>query len=259
MFVDRTAGIAGSEYGAVELLDDGSVLVRTGSTPYGQGHHTAWAMLVADRLGIAMEQITVVHGDTDLIPRGGITGGSRSAQKAGTAVAQAADALVVAGRTAAAALLEASVDDVVLELDGGGRFHVAGVPSRGVSWSEVATATADDPLRCEADFDAEGGSCPHGAYVCVVEVDADTGGVTIERMVAVDDAGIILNPLLAEGQVHGGLGQGISQALFEELSTTTRDSPSRPAFSTTCSPSAADLPPYECSKRSDRRRTTPSG
>ncbi len=257
MFVDRTAGAGGGEYGAVELLDDGSVLVRTGSTPYGQGHHTSWAMLVSDRLGIPMDQITVVHGDTDLIPRGGITGGSRSAQMAGSAVAEAADALVVAGRAVAASLLEASVDDVTLDLGGrvlvggdsgaNGRFHVVGVPSRIVSWAEVAIASAADPLRCEADFESQGGSCPYGAYVCVVEVDADTGAVAIARMVAVDDAGVIVNPLIAEGQVHGGLGQGIAQALFEEFTYDADGQPLTTSFLDYLFPSAADLPPFECS------------
>ena len=247
MFVDRTAGAGGGEYGAVELLDDGSVLVRTGSTPYGQGHHTSWAMLVSDRLGIPMDQITVVHGDTDLIPRGGITGGSRSAQMAGSAVAEAADALVVAGRAIAASMLEASVDDVTLALGTGGRFHVVGVPSRVVSWADVAAASSADPLRCEADFQSQGGSCPYGAYVCVVEVDADTGAVVIKRMVAVDDAGIILNPMLAEGQVHGGLAQGIAQAVFEEFTYDEDGQPLTTSFLDYLIPSAAELPRFECS------------
>jgi carbon-monoxide dehydrogenase large subunit len=245
MFVDRTAA-GGGEYGAVELTDDGALLIRTGSTPYGQGHHTAWSMLASERLGIPMDRITVVHGDTDLVPRGSVTGGSRSAQKAGSAVAQASDALVALGRAVAAELLEAGVDDVVLDLGATtGRFHVAGVPSRTVSWDEIATERAHDPLQCEADFEGEGGSCPHGAYACVVTIDADTGKVTIERMVAVDDAGTILNPLLAEGQVHGGLGQGISQALFEEFVYDEQGQPLTANFLDYLLPCAADLPSYE--------------
>ena len=108
VFIDRTAGVPGSEYGAVELQPDGRVLVRTGSSPYGQGHYTAWAMLVADRTGLPIDRIEVVHGDTDVVPRGGVTGGSRSAQKAGSAVAEATDALVVEASRIAADLLEAA-------------------------------------------------------------------------------------------------------------------------------------------------------
>src|ERR687891_1245964 len=159
-FIDRTAGIPGSEYGAVELRSDGTLLVRTGSSPYGQGHHTAWAMLVADRTGLPLDRIEVVHGDTDVVPRGGITGGSRSAQKAGSAVAEATDALVERARDAAAELLEAAATDVVLDL-AEGRFHVAGAPAaRTVGWAELAAdraARGDGPeddqgeraLRCE--------------------------------------------------------------------------------------------------------------
>jgi carbon-monoxide dehydrogenase large subunit len=131
-FIDRTSGVPGAEYGSVELLADGSALVRTGSNPYGQGHHTSWAMLVADRTGIPMERIRVVHGDTDVVPKGGITGGSRSVQKAGSAVASAADLLVERARQVAADLLEASAGDVVVDLDGGRGLHVAGTPSRTV-------------------------------------------------------------------------------------------------------------------------------
>ncbi len=252
MFVDRTAGAGGGEYGAVELTDDGGLVVHTGSTPYGQGHHTAWAMLASDRLGIPLEQITVVHGDTDRVPRGGITGGSRSAQLAGNAVAEAADALVDAGRTIAADLLEAGREDVVFDTGhrgapsgGDGRFHVAGVPTRAVSWADVAAA-GDDPLRCEADFTNAGGSCPFGTYACTVEVDHDTGGVRILRMVCVDDAGVILNPLLAEGQVHGGVGQGIAQALFEEFTYDGDGQPRTRSFLDYAFPAASDLPPFEC-------------
>jgi carbon-monoxide dehydrogenase large subunit len=256
-FVDRTAGAGGGEYGAVELVDDGSVVVRTGSTPYGQGHHTAWAMLASDRLGIAMSRIRVVHGDTDLVPKGGVTGGSRSAQLAGSAVAQAADDLVDAGRLVAASLLEASAVDVVLdvgrELGGDGGFHVAGVPSRTVSWVDVARSRAGDPLGCEVDFVGGGASYPFGAYACAVDVDLATGAVRIRRMVCVDDAGRLLNPLLAEGQVHGGVAQGIAQALFEEFVYDDAGQPLTGSFLDYGLPAASELPAFEC-----RTTVTPS-
>jgi carbon-monoxide dehydrogenase large subunit len=249
VFVDRTAGVPGSEYGAVELREDGSMLVHTGSSPYGQGHYTAWAMLVADRTGVAIERIQVVHGDTDVIPRGGITGGSRSAQKAGSAVAEAADALVAAARARAADLLEADVDDVVLDVSAGGRFHVAGAPgAKAVGWVEVAVAEAaeDRALKCETDFAGEGPTFPFGAYVAVVEVDVETGRVVLDRIVTVDDAGTILNPLLALGQVHGGLAQGIAQGMFEEFAYDADGNPLTSTFADYGIPTAADLPSFDC-------------
>jgi CO/xanthine dehydrogenase Mo-binding subunit len=138
VFLDRTAGIAGTEYGAVEVLADGSALVATGATPYGQGHETTFAMLVSDRLGLPLDRITVVHGDTDVVPRGAVTGGSRSVQRAGSAIVEAADAVVELGRAIAAELLEAAEADIVIDRSGGGSLHVAGSPGVSVSWADVA-------------------------------------------------------------------------------------------------------------------------
>jgi aerobic carbon-monoxide dehydrogenase large subunit len=245
-FLDRTAGVAGTEYGAVELRDDGTALVRTGSTPYGQGHRTAWSMLVADRLGLPLDRIVVVHGDTDEVPRSGITGGSRSAQKAGSAIAVAADALVERGRAVAAELLEAGIDDVTLDIAAGGRFHVRGVPSVTVTWADVAATVPGSALKCESDFDGTGPTFPFGAYVVVVEVDTETGGVTIRRVVTVDDAGTILNPLLALGQVHGGIAQGLGQGLFEEFVYDEAGNPLTANFADYALPGASDLPYFEC-------------
>lgn len=254
VFIDRTAGVPGSEYGSVELRPDGSVLVLTGSSPYGQGHHTAWATLVADRTGIPLERIEVVHGDTDVVPRGGITGGSRSAQKAGSAVVEATEALVERARELAADLLEAAAGDVVLDVERG-VFHVAGVPAAPtIDWAAVAgrvlaegvdDADGSRALKCESDFAGEGPTFPFGAYVAVVEVDVATGSVELLRIVSVDDAGTILNPLLAEGQVHGGLAQGIAQALFEEFVYDEHGTPLSATFADYMLPSAADLPAFE--------------
>ena len=243
-FVDRTAGVPGTEFGAVLLRDDGSVLVRTGSSPYGQGHHTSWAMLVSERTGIPMEEIEVVHGDTDVVPRGGITGGSRSVQRAGAAVAVAADNLVERAREVVANLLEASADDVVLDLGGGGRFHVAGAPARAVRWEEVADAAGPDPLECETDVGGDP-SFPFGAYVAAVEVDTETGATRLRRLITVDDAGRILNPLLAEGQVHGGVAQGVAQALLEEFRYDEDANPLTSTFADYAIISAPELPSFE--------------
>ncbi len=246
-FVDRTAGVPGTEYGAVELRPDGTMRVVTGSTPFGQGHHTAWAMLVADRTGVPLDRIEVVHGDTDVVPRGGLTGGSRSAQKAGAAVAEATAALVDEARLSASEMLEATAADVVLDTDTG-RFHVAGAPAaRTVDWTELAAHCGQvRALQCEADFDGDGPTVPFGAYAAVVEVDRETGAVELGRLVTVDDAGTIINPLLALGQVHGGLGQGVGQALFEEFTYDADGNPLTTNFADYAFPSAVELPSFEC-------------
>ena len=244
-FVDRTAGIPGdTEYGSSELRPDGSVLVRTGSTPYGQGHDTTWAMLVAARTGLPLDRIEVVHGDTDLVPRSGVTGGSRSVQWAGSAVAVATDDLVVRAREVAADLLEAAPDDVVIDVRAGGRFHVAGTPAHAVSWEEVAAASPADPLRCEADAGGEA-TFPFGAYVAVVEVDTETGKVVLRRLVTVDDAGRIVNSVIALGQVHGGAAQGVAQALYETFVYDDDGTPMTTNLADYAMPSAAEFPPFE--------------
>lgn len=243
-FLDRTAGVGGTEYGAVELRSDASLLVKTGSTPYGQGHRTAWAMLASDRTGIPLERIEVVYGDTDVVPRGSVTGGSKSAQRAGSSVAAATDDLVARAREVAAELLEAAAEDVAIDLDGGGGFHVAGAPAVSVGWEEVARTSAEDPLRCEADVGGDP-SFPSGAYVAAVEVDTETGGVSVRKLVTVDDAGRILNPLLASGQVHGGVAQGVAQALMEAFVYDADGNPLTASFLDYPVISAAELPSFD--------------
>jgi aerobic carbon-monoxide dehydrogenase large subunit len=204
-------------------------------------------MLVVDRTGIPLEQIDVIYGDTDVIPSGTITGGSRSVQKAGAAVALAADQLVDQARHLAAERLEAAVEDVILDLQQGGQFHVKGTPSISIDWSDVARLTAEREspgLRCEVDVTGDP-TFPFGAYVAVVEVDPETGRVTPLRMVTVDDAGRILNPLLAEGQVHGGTAQGIGQALYEQFVYDSDGNPLTSNFADYAIPCAAEMPPFE--------------
>ena len=214
-YVEITNPIAGAEFGAVEVHADGTATVRTSSSPHGQGHETAWSMVASDRLGIAMDRITVVHGDTDAIPYGIGTMGSRSAQTGGVTTERASNSVVEKAKQVAADLLEASVDDVVLDT-ARGVFHVAGSPSPSKDWVELVAASSE-PMAAEEHYDPPGPSFPFGAHVAVVEVDAETGKVTIVRYIACDDAGRILNPLLVDGQVHGGLAQGIAQALLEEV------------------------------------------
>ena len=248
-YVERTAGAGRAEYGAVELLTGGKVVVRTGSSPYGQGHHTAWAMLVADATGIDMANIEVVHGDTDEVPQGEITGGSRSVQLAGAAVWESAAQLVEQAKKLAAEILEASESDLSLNTESG-FFEVAGTPSIGVSWEQVAEfaeqqVTGPRLLHAEEIFESEGPTFPFGTHVAVVEIDIATGAVELGRLVACDDAGIILNPLLADGQVHGGLAQGAGQALIEEFKYDEYGNPLTSNLSDYAAISATELPMFE--------------
>jgi carbon-monoxide dehydrogenase large subunit len=243
-YVEVTGPGGGSEFGSVELLADGRFRLVTGSTPYGQGHVTTWAMLAADRLGVPMERIEVVHGDTDVVPSGSITGGSRSVQIAGSAVADASERLVEAAREVAAELLEASAADVVLDTERG-EFHVAGTPSIGVGWERLGAERASEPLAGIAELTQEGSTFPFGTHLAVVEVDADTGAVELVRFVAVDDAGTIINPLLAHGQVHGGIAQGVAQALVEEVRFDEDGNPQTASFADYGVISSAELPSFE--------------
>jgi aerobic carbon-monoxide dehydrogenase large subunit len=246
-YVEITNGVPEGEYGAVEILPNGKAIVRTGTSPHGQGHHTAWSMLVSDQLGIPMEDIEVVHGDTDLVPRGVGTFGSRSLQAGGTAVNQAATDVVGKAKSLAADLLEADVADIVLDkVDR--LFHVAGTPAISRGWGELAQAALDRdgaPLMAEVDLASPGATFPFGTHVAVVEVDTDTGAVEIMRHIAVDDAGRILNPLLAEGQVHGGIAQGAAQALLEEFAYDAAGNPLTANFADYSIISAAELPSFE--------------
>jgi aerobic carbon-monoxide dehydrogenase large subunit len=246
VYVEITGGGGGGEYGSVELLPDGKVLAKTGSSPYGQGHHTAWAMLVADRLGLDIDDVTVVHGDTDEIPSGSVTGGSRSVQIAGSSIHDAAGRLSDLAREKASDLLEAAVDDVVHDT-AERRFHVAGTPVRSVSWTEVAAAAAENanPLIGISDFSQGGATFPFGAHLAVVEVDTETGRAELRRMVACDDAGTILNPLLADGQVHGGLAQGAAQALLEEVRYDDDGNPLTATLADYAIVTATELPMFE--------------
>ena len=243
VYVEITAGGPGSEFGSVELSNDGRVKLVSGATPYGQGHDTTWAMIVADRTGIEMDRIDVVHGDTDLVERGGLTVGSRSVQLGGSAIAAATTQLVDAARSQAADLLEAAVDDVVIDTDAGA-FHVAGTPAVSVSWTDVAQ-NLESPLYEFHDFAAEMPTFPSGAHVAVVEVDRDTGRTELLRLVAADDAGRILNPLLAEGQVHGGAAQGVAQVLLESIEYDEYGNLLTSNFMDYSVISAAELPSFE--------------
>ena len=232
-----------SEYGRVELQPDGSIVAWTGSTPHGQGHETSWAMIIAEHLGVPFDAVTVKFGDTDTVPTRNVTGGSRSAQVAGSAMVSASEHLVTAAMDHAAAALEASADDMIFDR-AAGTFHVAGTPARTVSWADVAVA-AERPLEGISDFVQQSSTFPFGAHCSVVEVDLDTGGVTILRHVCVDDCGTIVNPLLADGQVHGGVASGIAQALIEEVVYDSEGTPLTTNFADYGIISPTELPSFE--------------
>jgi aerobic carbon-monoxide dehydrogenase large subunit len=247
-YVEITNGIAESEFGDVEITPNGEAILRTGSFSHGQGHETTFATIVADRLGMPLESVSVVKGDTDQVARGTGTYGSKSVQIGGAAAGEAAVEVRERAKRLAADLLEAAPEDVVLDGDAG-RFHVAGAPRPALGWPELAERLESDgrlvELHVEHDYKADAGSFPFGAHLAVVEVDTETGAVEVVRFVAVDDAGHIISPTIAEGQVHGGIATGIAQALFEELAYDEDGNPLSASFVGYCFPTAAELPSFE--------------
>ena len=246
-YVEIANPMANAEFGSIEVRPDGSAVVLTGSSSHGQGHHTAFAQVASDITGIPFDRIEVRHGDTDEVARGGGTGGSKSLQAGGSAVWQASEGVVERAKEIAAQILEANPADIVLDTETG-RFSVAGTPVVSTDWPAIASQVHDDsgePLRAEADFQPPGATFPFGAHLSVVEVDRDTGQVTILRHIACDDAGTMVNPLLVEGQVHGGVASGIAQALMEEFIYDADGNPLTATFMDYGIISAAELPSFE--------------
>jgi carbon-monoxide dehydrogenase large subunit len=241
----------GYESARVRVERDGSVTVYTGSSPHGQGEETSFAQIVADGLGVPFDDVTVVHGDTANTPEGRGTYGSRTLAVGGSAVLRGVERIREKAKQIAAHMLEADVKDIVFE---GGRFHVAGAPQKAVTIKEIAEAAyapntlpydIEPGLEATAFFEPENSVFPFGTHIAVVDIDRDTGEVHLRKFVGVDDCGERMNPLLIEGQLHGGIVQGIGQALFEEvvydengqlLSNTLMDYPM---------PTAADFPRFE--------------
>ncbi len=249
----------GWEHAAIRMLPTGKVEVVTGSSAHGQGHETAWSQIVADQLGVPFEDVRVLHGDTAISHKGMDTYGSRSLVVGGTAVVNACEKVRNKARVIAAAMLEVSPDD--LEWDGA-RWAVRGDPDQGKSIGEIAFAAfaahnlpdgVEPSLDSDATYDPDNFSFPHGTHLCATEVDTETGRVRIRSYVAVDDVGVVVNPLIVEGQVHGGLAQGIAQALYEEAAYDSSGNLVTVSLADYLIPSAADLPSFTTS-----RTTTPS-
>jgi carbon-monoxide dehydrogenase large subunit len=243
------------ENATVEVHPDGSATILTGTSPHGQGHSTVWAMLASDELGIPIDKITVKWGDTDLIPEGGGTGGSRSLQLGGAAVQQASQELIDVARSRAASALEVSPADLVYDTALAG-FAVAGDPDISVSLAQLASS---EQLLVRAVFGAPGATFPFGAHVAVAEVDTETGKTVLRRIVAVDDAGTVINPLLAEGQRHGGIAQGAAQAFLEEVVYDADGNPLTSSFADYAFLTASEVPSFELAEMATPTSYNPLG
>jgi aerobic carbon-monoxide dehydrogenase large subunit len=258
------AGAGGWEHASIRMLATGKVEVVTGSSAHGQGHETAWSQIVADQLGVPFDDIEVLHGDTQVSPKGMDTYGSRSLPVGGTAVVKCAEKVVDKAKKVAAHLLEASEDDIEFS---GGRFSVRGT-GQGLMIQEVAYATftshnfpegVEPSLDADYTFDPENFSFPHGTHLAAIEVDTETGRVHLRRYVCVDDIGSVVNPLIVEGQMHGGLAQGIAQALFEEANYDEQGTLVNGTFVDYTIPSAADLPSFDTDRTETPATSNPLG
>ncbi|MDJ0769192.1 MAG: xanthine dehydrogenase family protein molybdopterin-binding subunit [Ilumatobacter sp.] len=246
-YIEITNPVTSPDFGSIEVRPDGTALLLTGVSPHGQGHYTVFAQIASDTTGIPFDLIEVRHGDTDLVARGNGTGGSRSLQIGGSAILQASEALIEQAKDVAANLLEASRDDIVLDT-ATGAFSVAGTPAVSTSWGDVAAAAIDEqssPFLAEADFQPEGVAFPFGTQLSVVEVDRETGEVVPIRHVTCDDCGVMVNPMLVAGQVHGGVASGIAQALMEEFVYDEDGNPKTANFADYGIISSAELPSFE--------------
>jgi carbon-monoxide dehydrogenase large subunit len=244
-YVESTAAGPAMEFATVVVHSSGDVTVSTGSSPHGQGHVTTWTALAAARLGVATDRVSVALGDTDVVAAGLGTFASRSTQLAGSALATAIDQLVARARLLSAELLEANRDDVVFD-PVRGTFFVAGSPQIALGWADLAKNAGSSTLREDAMF-MGAMTFPFGSHVSVVEVDVETGRVVVLRHIAVDDAGILVNRTLAEGQVHGGIANGVGEALLEAVLFDDDGTPLTTNLADYAVPTASDLPNFEVS------------
>jgi carbon-monoxide dehydrogenase large subunit len=256
----------GSELGTCEVEEDGTVTVRSGASAHGQGHETAYAQLVCGTLGVPLGDVRVIQSDTAKVARGMGTAGSRSLQIGGSAVLNASNEVLDKGRRLAAHLLEADVGDVAV-FPGEG-LGVTGAPGSVLSWAQLAAAAVDDGRRpdgmepglsAENDFETPDATYPFGAHLALVEVDLETGSTRLVRHVTVDDAGTIANPLMVEGQVHGGIAQGVAQALYEEIAFDEDGNNVTGSLASYAMPSASDLPMYETERTQTPTPRNPLG
>jgi carbon-monoxide dehydrogenase large subunit len=241
-------GAGGWETASIRVLPTGRVEVVTGTSPHGQGHETAWSQIVADQLGVGFDDVEVLHGDTRTSYKGLDTYGSRSLAVGGVALYNACQKVLEKAKPVAAHMLECDPADLEFT---GGQFRVRGNPDGGKTLADCSLAVfaahdlpdgIEPTLDADAVYDPVNFSFPHGTHLCATEVDTETGRVTIRKYVAVDDIGRVINPLIVEGQVHGGVAQGIAQALFEEAVYDADGNLMTGTFVDYTLPSAADLP-----------------
>ena len=254
----------GWESASIRMLPTGKVEVLTGASAHGQGHETAFSQIVADKLGVAFEDVEVLHGDTAISHKGLDTYGSRSLVVGGIAIVKTAEKVIEKAKVIAAHLLEANADDLEFEA---GRFTVKGT-DQGMGIGEIAFAVfqahnlpdgVEPTLDSDATFDPENFSFPHGTHLCATEVDTETGAVKIRSYVCVDDIGEVVNPLIVEGQVHGGLAQGIAQALYEEAIHDDQGTLTTATFVDYLVPGAPDLPTFTTDRTTTAATTNPLG
>ena len=257
-------GAGGWEAASIRMLATGKVEVVTGASPHGQGHETAFSQIVADQLGVPFEDVEILHGDTQISPKGLDTYGSRSLVVGGIAIVKAAEKVIAKARRIAAHQLEASEDDIEFSA---GRFTVRGT-DEGKAIQEIAFAAfmahdypedMEPSLDADAVYDPENFSFPHGTHLAAMEVDTETGRVSLRRYVCVDDVGTVVNPLIVEGQVHGGLAQGIAQALFEEANYDEQGTLVNGTLVDYTIPAASDLPNFDTSTVSTPATSNPLG
>jgi carbon-monoxide dehydrogenase large subunit len=245
-FVEPSGG-AGFESATVRVERTGEITVLTGSSPHGQGHETVFAQVVADKLRVAMDHVAIRHGDTLAIQQGVGTFGSRSAVMGGGALALATQRVIEKAQQIAAHLLEAAAEDIV-QVEGG--FAVAGVPDKNITWRQIAATAYGRPvpglepgLQETVFFDPGREAWGFGAHVALVSIDRDTGKPTLEKLVLVDDCGVIINPMIVEGQVHGGVAQGLGEAFHEQMLYGDDGQPLTASLLDYAVPRASDMPP----------------
>jgi carbon-monoxide dehydrogenase large subunit len=255
----------GWDTATIRCLPTGTVQVLTGTSPHGQGHVTTWSQIVADRLGVDVGAVEVLHGDTAVVPLGMDTYGSRSLAVGGVALYHAADKVIDKARAIVAHQLEAAADDLEYA---GGRFSVKGSPERGMTVPEAAFAgwTAhnlpdgmEPGLEASYVYDPPNFSWPAGAHIAVVEVDTETGAADLVRYIAVDDLGTVINPMIVDGQVHGGIAQGVAQALFEEAVYDEDGNLVTGSLLNYLVPSTAEFPSFELDRTETPSPTNPLG
>jgi carbon-monoxide dehydrogenase large subunit len=250
---------------AVQCLPDGKVVLKIGTSPHGQGHVTTWAQIASDTLGVTPDDVEVLHGDTSVAPLGMDTYGSRSVSVGATALHLALEKIKDKARVLAAHELEVAEDDLEFEA---GSFHVKGAPDRArtimdlavSAWHAHALPAGFEPnLEATAVWDPPNFTWPAGTHVCIVEVDIETGATDIQRYVAVDDCGVVINPMIVDGQVHGGVAQGIAEALFEEARYDEQGNLMTSSMTQYLIPAASEMPSFELDRTETPSTTNPLG